>query len=309
MRACDPAFHTRFDGQEHDMADKELTPAQKRAATIAKKKAEKEAAAVAEADRKETERKRLMGAGAVLVAIALFAGGYALGESSDDGDLIGSDIAIGERGFFDDDTPTPRGDRPTGPRGGFPFPEGFELPDNFAFHEGCEFPDRLPGPFGDDGPRGPGGGFDFDLPEEFPFGDGEGFGFSLECVDGECTFQLPEGFDFSEDFDFPAPGSPFGEDEPDDDQAPFGEPGFLGVSVSDGPNGVLVNGLDPGSPADEAGIEPGDVFVSVDGASIETVEDLVDAIADAGAGTEVEVTIDRGGDEVSFDVVLTGRPA
>ena len=52
------------------MADKKMTAAEKKAAA--------EAAVQIETDRKATERKRLIGAGAVLAAIALFVGGYAI---------------------------------------------------------------------------------------------------------------------------------------------------------------------------------------------------------------------------------------
>jgi hypothetical protein len=67
------------------MADKKMTAAEKKAAT--------EAAALAEVDRKAAERKRLVGAGAALAAVALFVGGYAVGNATnDDGRLVGSAV-------------------------------------------------------------------------------------------------------------------------------------------------------------------------------------------------------------------------
>ena len=83
--------------QELDMAEKKMTAAQKKAA------AEAEAAAAAE--KKQTERTRLMWAGAVLAAVALFAGGYAVGTSNDDDPLVRGAFVEDDdrRGPFADD--------------------------------------------------------------------------------------------------------------------------------------------------------------------------------------------------------------
>jgi S1-C subfamily serine protease len=71
----------------------------------------------------------------------------------------------------------------------------------------------------------------------------------------------------------------------------------------------VVGQVSPGSPADEAGLEPGDRFVAVDGIVIDAVDDLVDAIVGSGSGAEVEVVVDRDGSELSFDVILGSPPA
>ena len=284
------------------MAEKKMTAAQKKAA--------EEAAAQAEAARKETERKRLMGAGAILAAVALFVGGYAVGNAQDDDRFVGSDVVIspfdfepGEEGFpfpedFEfDDRRGPRGDDDRrGPRGGGPFGDGFEFPHDFDFDfpEGFDF-EGLPF-FDEDGRGGPG---------FFPEG---GFGFSLTCTpDGECTFELPEGFDFEDGFEFPPPGRD--EAPGDDDGFDPGAPGFLGVAVVDSDDGVLVTELAPGSPAVDAGIQPGDTILEVDGDEIDVVEDLVDAIQGAGAGATADITVGRGQGEITFEVTLSAPPA
>jgi hypothetical protein len=289
------------------MAEKKMTAAETRAAEAA--------AAETAAARKQTERKRLLGAGAVLAAIALFAGGYAIGNASDDDRVIGSDVALAPfdldareavpfPGFDFDDRRGPGGDRGPfpgdrrGPHGGFGFHDECPFLDDYGFGEGFEFPEGIPF-FDEDGRRGPG---------PFPFPEG-GFGFSLECTsDGQCTFTLPDGFEFGEGFEFSVPDADEG---PGNDDIPGlpGEPGFLGVAVTEAPDGVVVTELAPGSPAEQAGIVPGDLILQVDGAEIEVTDDLVDAIQDAGAGTTVAVTVGRGEGRITFQVTLSAPPA
>ncbi len=256
------------------MADKKMTAAQKKAAA--------EAAAQMETDSKATERKRLIGAGAVLAAIALFVGGYAVGNSGDNESFIGS-----ERVFDDSaDRRPPSGDRFPGPRGDLEFPEGFEFP----------------------GPRG-GFDFDFDLPERFDAPGNSGFGLGFDCFPSDavrggfhCEFTFPDAFEF-----------PFRGDEvppdarPPADEAPA-EPGFLGVAVAQGVDGVVVDGLFPGSPAADAGIEVGDVITSADGFAVETVDDLIGIVSKAGAGNGIGVTVLRDGSVWDFRVILGERP-
>ncbi|MEE9206669.1 MAG: PDZ domain-containing protein, partial [Acidimicrobiia bacterium] len=266
------------------MAEKKMKTAEKKAA----------AEAAVETNRKATERKRLIGAGAVLAAIALFVGGYAVGNSGDDDSLIGSEAVFGEP--EDRHPPSDRrpNDRFPGPRGDFDFPEGFEFP------EGFDFPGRRRG-----------FDFDFELPERFDVPGNGGFGLGFDCFPSDsvrggfhCEFSFPE---------FPFSGGPFSGDElpPDaplpSDEVPA-EPGFLGVAVVDGSDGVVVAELFPGSPAADGGIEVGDVVVSADGFTVDNLDDLIGAVSDAGAGTVIEVTVMRGGELLHFEVVLGVRP-
>lgn len=265
------------------MADKNMTAAQKKAAA--------EAAVQLERDRKVTERKRLIGAGAVLAAIALFVGGYAVGNSGDNESFIASERVLDESG----DRRPPSDHRPRdhfpGPRRGFELPEGFEFP-------------------------GPSGGFDFDFgfPEGFDVPGSGGFGFGLDCFPSDavrggfhCEFSFPDVFEF------PFSSGPFSGDELLPDAPPLAdevpaEPGFLGVAVVEGPDGVVVVELFPGSPAADGGIEVGDVVVSAGGVTVDNIHDLIGAVSDAGAGTVIEVTVMRDGTLRDFEVVLEVRP-
>jgi putative serine protease PepD len=79
----------------------------------------------------------------------------------------------------------------------------------------------------------------------------------------------------------------------------------LGVSMSDSPDGgALVQEVVPGSAADEAGFEVGDVIVAVDGREIGDGTDLAGAIRSQEPGDEVSVTVKRGGEELTLTARL-----
>jgi S1-C subfamily serine protease len=63
----------------------------------------------------------------------------------------------------------------------------------------------------------------------------------------------------------------------------------------------------PGSAAEEAGLEIGDVIVSIDGDDIEQATEVRAAIIDREPGDEVELGIEREGDEESLEVTLGRR--
>jgi putative serine protease PepD len=67
--------------------------------------------------------------------------------------------------------------------------------------------------------------------------------------------------------------------------------------LTDGRAGTLVDGVEPGSPAEQAGLRPGDVIVAVDGRDVSTVGELIIGIREAGVGQPVEVTYVRDGQE------------
>ena len=93
-----------------------------------------------------------------------------------------------------------------------------------------------------------------------------------------------------------------------------GEPrleGFLGVGLderSDGGQGALITDVSEDSPASDAGLETGDVVISVDDSTTDGVAGVIAAIRDREPGDEVEVVVVRDGDEQRFSVVLAERP-
>lgn len=70
-------------------------------------------------------------------------------------------------------------------------------------------------------------------------------------------------------------------------------------------SGTLVEAVQPGSAAENAGIEPGDVLVAVDGMKVEAVEDLLAVMMRHSPGDEVEVTV-QDGDETRTLIVVAG---
>ena len=64
--------------------------------------------------------------------------------------------------------------------------------------------------------------------------------------------------------------------------------------------GVVIVELLRGSPADRAGIEPGDLVVAVDGRSVDTASQLRNELAGARVGTELHLTVRRQGRKVQI---------
>ncbi len=86
------------------------------------------------------------------------------------------------------------------------------------------------------------------------------------------------------------------------------ETAWLGVGIDDTDAGVLVVEVAPFSPADEAGIERGDVIEAVGRTRITSAEQLVDLIQSFDPGDEILIVVVRDGEELEKAVVLGERP-
>ncbi len=98
----------------------------------------------------------------------------------------------------------------------------------------------------------------------------------------------------------------------------FGETrrGWLGVRIQsvteeiaeglgmDEPRGALVAGVNPQGPAQEAGIEPGDVIVEFDGKAVPEMRDLPKLVAETDIGRKVDVLVIRDGQEQALKVEI-----
>jgi serine protease Do len=92
--------------------------------------------------------------------------------------------------------------------------------------------------------------------------------------------------------------------------------GWLGVFIQEvtsdiaetlgleGSGGALVSSVNENSPADIAGLEPGDVILSFDGKKIERMRDLPRIVAETDIGATVVVEIFRGGRLSTVEVTL-----
>jgi serine protease Do len=74
----------------------------------------------------------------------------------------------------------------------------------------------------------------------------------------------------------------------------------------DRPHGALVEEVEPGSPADKAGVKAGDVILAVDGQDVPRHEELPRLVASHKPGTEVKVTVLH--DKQRRDVSITLAP-
>ncbi len=74
-------------------------------------------------------------------------------------------------------------------------------------------------------------------------------------------------------------------------------------------SGVLVAEVTPGGPADNAGIQQGDIIIEIDGEEMVEASDVLIAVRDKKPGDTVEVTVDRNGTTQVISVTLEERPA
>lgn len=70
------------------------------------------------------------------------------------------------------------------------------------------------------------------------------------------------------------------------------------------PTGALVANVEPGSAAEKAGIQPGDVVLSVDGVKVGSSADLPRMIGEKRPGTAIEITVWRDGAQRSIKATL-----
>ena len=86
---------------------------------------------------------------------------------------------------------------------------------------------------------------------------------------------------------------------------------YLGLSSGERPAtpGALVGTVNPGTPAQEAGIRSGDLIVAFDGKKIRSPSELSLAVLEKQPGDEVKVELKRGGDTRTLTVKLDDRPS
>ncbi len=73
--------------------------------------------------------------------------------------------------------------------------------------------------------------------------------------------------------------------------------------------GILVAQVEKGSPADQAGLKPGDVILAMNGKPIASYDDFRNQIAAMGPGAKVQFSVAREGKVTDVPVVLGERPA
>ena len=71
-------------------------------------------------------------------------------------------------------------------------------------------------------------------------------------------------------------------------------------------DGVLVQEVEDGSPAANAGLRRGDLIVNAGGSDVTTIDDLYQAVDAIGEGQSLALTVVRGADELSVSVTFGG---
>ncbi len=96
--------------------------------------------------------------------------------------------------------------------------------------------------------------------------------------------------------------------------------GYLGVRLAPVPadlrtretlgtgSGVLIEGVGPGTAAEDGGIRQGDVVVALDGRKVNGISDLIARVAAIAVGQRFEVTLLRAGTRMTLPLVLKERP-
>lgn len=97
------------------------------------------------------------------------------------------------------------------------------------------------------------------------------------------------------------------------------ERGFIGVNLQgidealaralglEGTEGAIVTAVEPGAPAEAAGIQEGDVILSVGGQPAEDPRQVSLTVADLSPGSEVPVTVFRDGERIEITLTLAER--
>ena len=82
-------------------------------------------------------------------------------------------------------------------------------------------------------------------------------------------------------------------------------PAVLGINISDDDQGVQVDGVTPGGPAADSGVETGDIIIAMDGAELggdSPSELLIAQMENVSPGDTVVLTIVRDGDEEEIEI-------
>ena len=74
-----------------------------------------------------------------------------------------------------------------------------------------------------------------------------------------------------------------------------------------GTAGIFVQKVEPGGPAEKAGLEASDIVVALDGKPVTKGQDLMDRVADASVGENMKITVLRNGKKQDFTVVIGDR--
>lgn len=79
------------------------------------------------------------------------------------------------------------------------------------------------------------------------------------------------------------------------------------AGTPDGRPGMLLAGVRPDGPADQAGLERGDLIVELAGREVRDVYDLMYVLREAKPGDEATVVVERDGERLTLPIVFGAR--
>ncbi len=83
---------------------------------------------------------------------------------------------------------------------------------------------------------------------------------------------------------------------------------FLGINFVASDEGVQVADVQPGSPADEAGLQVGDIITAIDEQAV-TADDIAEVVGGYAVGDMLTLTVSRDGESLDLEATLVERPA
>jgi S1-C subfamily serine protease len=79
------------------------------------------------------------------------------------------------------------------------------------------------------------------------------------------------------------------------------------LGITGDANGVYVMDVDPQGAAGQAGIQKGDAIISINGIATPAAPQMVEQIARHKPGDKLNITVQRGNEQKTFDVTLKGK--
>ena len=73
-------------------------------------------------------------------------------------------------------------------------------------------------------------------------------------------------------------------------------------------DGVLINGVLKGGPADKAGIQPGDVLKKIDNKNVSNITELLNNISRLAPGSKANALVNRKGKDIDLEIQIGKRP-
>ncbi|MDR1727192.1 MAG: PDZ domain-containing protein [Acidobacteriota bacterium] len=83
--------------------------------------------------------------------------------------------------------------------------------------------------------------------------------------------------------------------------------GWLGIRLQDAPTGVMVQGVEPGSPAAEAGLSPRDFLLRYNSRMVESARQFIDMVENTAIGAKASIDINRRGAPMSVIAKIRAR--